>query len=233
MDIDKSLDDIISSKRGRGRGRGRGAAGPPPRGVQQGGGGAIRRTKQQRAARQQALNPIAKPPAAVKAVQKQVAAQGSKIAIRNLNSSVTESDLRELCTQFSPVKSVAMLYDKNGRSSGSAEITFHSAEAAKAVAQQFHGVPLDGKPMKVIILPIVAPVPVKVPTPKPAHAAPAAGPRGGKTRGVAPPVRGAITAGQATRGGRGGRGGKKAEKPKTKEDLDMELDQFLKDGAAQ
>ncbi|KXS18160.1 RNA-binding domain-containing protein [Gonapodya prolifera JEL478] len=237
MDIDKSLDDIISSKRGRGRGRGRGALPFAPRGAQSGGGGAIRRTQQQRAVRQQANNPIAKPPPAAKAVQKQVAAQGSKIEVRNLDFQVNESDLREIFDQISPVKSVALQFDKHGRSVGIAEITFHNAESGARAVQKFNNVPLDHKPMKITVKTTLAPVPVKVATPKPPQVAPAAGPRGGKTRGAPGASRGGTTAGQATRGGRGargGRGGKKSVKPKTKEELDMELDQFLaKDGTAQ
>lgn len=198
--MDMALDDIIKTTRKPRRGGGRGARGAGRntrggRGGQRGGRGG------RSLGGGQGAHPGLKtsgPP---------------KLTITNLHHGVSDSDIGELFSEFGTMKSATIHYNRNGKSLGTANVTFAKRQDAMKAMMQYNGVHLDGRPMKVSMeggVGVTAVGPVK-------RLGQGGRGRGGRGRGG----RG--------RGGRGGgRGGKTDSKPKTAEELDAEMDAYLK-----
>jgi len=144
-------------------------------------------------------------------------AEGSKILISNLDFNVTEADLKELFeTRVGPLKKVALNYDATGRSKGSATIQFSRARDAAVAYDKYHNVTLDGRAMKIEMLlnPTAAllaqPATIVQSTRSPAQS---------NQRG-----------GGASRGrgrGRGAKRGGETRKPRTMEELDQEMSEYM------
>jgi THO complex subunit 4 len=77
----------------------------------------------------------------------------TKIRIDNLYYEVTPQDLQQLFVSVGPVVRVDLIYDKSGRPSGSATVVFqHAVDAVRAV-EKYHGVPLDGQELSIMVIP--------------------------------------------------------------------------------
>lgn len=253
--IDMSLDDIIASnRRGRGGrggvrgGRGgRGGRGRGGRGGTRGrssssfrnGGGPIRRgggLSQNRSA------PYARPrdlpdkwehdkfdgPArngGAGARRSEGVSTGAHLQIANLDFGVTESDIKELFSEFGKLKKAIINYDSSGRSHGTADVVFErKADASKAV-KTYNGVPLDGRPMKIEI---VSSQVLLEQNNSPRRRLSGGGSRGtnrGQSRG-----RSNSRGGGGGRG-RGGRGRRDQRDVPSKDDLDKELDSYAVKGS--
>jgi len=140
-----------------------------------------------------------------------------KLTIKNLHHGVTDSDIAELFSEFGSMKSATIHYNSNGKSLGTAVVTFVRSQDAMRAMKQYNGVHLDGRAMRVSMEGGGGGVGVAV-----KRLGQSGRERGGQGRGGR---------GGRGRGGRGGgRGGKfnSKPKPKTAEELDAEMDAYLK-----
>ncbi|KAJ5812765.1 hypothetical protein N7447_009788 [Penicillium robsamsonii] len=213
--LDKSLDDLVGSRRQtarhtRRRGGARRTATKPP---------AVGGVKKSTKAAPKAAHPAP------------VAQTGSsKILVSGLPSDVSEANIKEYFNKSAgPVKRVMLTYNQNGTSRGIASIQFNRADTAAKATKELNGLLVDGRPMKIEVVYDASHVPA-VPASKPlteriaqkarpksAAAAPkakedkkTAATDKGRRRGTGP---------AGTRGRRvTGRG-----KPKTVEELDAEM----------
>ncbi|RDB27920.1 mRNA export protein mlo3 [Hypsizygus marmoreus] len=211
--MDKSLDDIISSK---------------PRNARRG-------SSHRGSARSQVLGkPTISPAARVRAnapvtngpkvaATAAAASPADKIIVSNLPTDVNEVQIRELFTQtVGPLREVTLHYDSAGRSKGVAAVQFSRKGDGNKAFQQYNNRLIDGKkPMKIEI--VVAPVQPSLVS----RVAPAAG--------AATPANGtAPRTGAGARGGRrrGGKAGGRKERPaKSVADLDAEMEDYTASNA--
>ncbi|KAK0170684.1 hypothetical protein PV328_008506 [Microctonus aethiopoides] len=249
--IEMSLDDIIKQNKGgrtRGTGRrGRGVAGTSPRrgarGAQRTGGGVMRGRNRGGIARASASYTRGDVNSAwkhdmfdgVKKVGRgAIGSTGTtKLLVSNLDFGVSDSDIQELFSEFGPLKSAAVHYDRSGRSLGSADVIFERrADAIKAM-KQYNGVPLDGREMNIQVATSELPLTTSVR---------GTSRLGGNNfsqrsnttrfrgaRGAGPTTRGRATGGRRGGGGRGSGGARTATKTPTAEELDAELEAYVKE----
>ncbi|XP_039015208.1 THO complex subunit 4D-like isoform X1 [Hibiscus syriacus] len=85
---------------------------------------------------------------------------GTKLYVSNLDPGVTNEDIKELFSEIGELKRYSVHYDKNGRSSGSAEVVYLRRSDAFAALKRYNNVLLDGKPMIIEIVGANAEVPV-------------------------------------------------------------------------
>merc|ERR1711971_1063000 len=143
--------------------------------------------------------------------------KGVTVAVTNLDSEVTESDVREIFSQVGKVNSAIIHYNAKGKSRGTAMIKFANKHALKAV-NEYHQAEVDGRPMYVRAVAIVnttaSPQPrARSKTPKPK-----------KKRFEQSPKRKGAKRGRGRGRGRGK--GRKKAKPVTVEQLDKEMDDY-------
>ncbi|XP_063973398.1 THO complex subunit 4 isoform X2 [Diachasmimorpha longicaudata] len=249
--IEMSLDDIIKQNKGgrtRGttggrRGRGNATGASPRRGArgQRVGGGVMRGRNRGGIARSSApytrgdVNSAWKHDMfdGVKKVGRgAIGGTGTtKLLVSNLDFGVSDSDIQELFSEFGPLKSAAVHYDRSGRSLGSADVIFERrADAIKAM-KQYNGVPLDGREMNIQVATSELPVTTSVRNPTRLAAGNFNQRSPTRFRGARGASVGTRGRGAGRRGGGGGRGGstRQPTKTPTAEELDAELEAYVKE----
>jgi len=228
LNLDKSLDEILSTRRNTQR-RGRGRRVPnATRTTSAPIGGVTKHTK------------ATTKPAGKSATQSgPVSASGeSKIIVSNLPPDVNEAQIKEYFVKsVGAVKRVTITYGPNGISRGIATIIFAKPGSANEALVKLNGLLVDKRPMKIEVVLDAS----RAPPPPPVRGMsdritnPKAQPKSAVADKTA-------KGGETTRGGRGGRGGRGARgarrgrnagrsKPKTAEELDAEMtDYFVANG---
>jgi THO complex subunit 4 len=77
---------------------------------------------------------------------------GAKLYISNLDSRVSNGDIKELFSEIGELKRYGVHYDNHGRPNGSAEVVFVRRSDAVAAFKKYNNVQLDGKPMKIELI---------------------------------------------------------------------------------
>ncbi|KAI9793566.1 MAG: hypothetical protein M1816_007999 [Peltula sp. TS41687] len=78
---------------------------------------------------------------------------GAKLRIDNLHYDLTEDDLEGLFAQIGPVQAISIRYDRAGRSSGTAFVTYESVSSAKTAIRNFDGANANGQPIRLTLVP--------------------------------------------------------------------------------
>lgn len=77
---------------------------------------------------------------------------GTKLYIYNLDFNVTNEDVKELFETIGPLVSHRVHYDRAGRSECTAEVVYADRGQAVLAQKRYHGIELDGKPMKIDLI---------------------------------------------------------------------------------
>ncbi|GJN03560.1 hypothetical protein PR202_ga21016 [Eleusine coracana subsp. coracana] len=77
---------------------------------------------------------------------------GTKLYISNLDSAVSNEDIKELFSEVGHLKRFAVHYDGYGRPNGTAEVVFTRRSDAIAALKRYNNVLLDGKAMKIEVI---------------------------------------------------------------------------------
>ncbi|KFH65324.1 hypothetical protein MVEG_08803 [Podila verticillata NRRL 6337] len=119
------------------------------------------------------------------------------------------------------------MYDQNGKSTGTALVHFQRVGDAALAYQKFNTVPLDGKPMRIEI--VLAPTAAQAVLPgKAPRASNNSSNNSNNSNNNRPRREDRGNTRGRTRGGRGARtGGTRKETPKTTEQLDAEMNDYM------
>ncbi|KAK2710157.1 aly/REF export factor 2-like [Artemia franciscana] len=150
----------------------------------------------------------------------------TKLFISNLDFRVNDKDIRDLFSEFGPIKSAAVHYDRNVRSLGTANVIYERRMDAIQAMKQYNDIPLDGRKMKIEIS--LSEIPAVARTMRLGSLRISSG----RFRGYRSDNRGQSHMdgrGRARLRGRGSWGGGcGGRKPLTAEQLDKELDSYIK-----
>lgn len=79
--------------------------------------------------------------------------RGTRVRVDNLHYDLTKDDLEGLFSSIGSVASVDLVYDRAGRSEGTAYVTYHEHDDARAALREFDGANAKGQPIRLSIVP--------------------------------------------------------------------------------
>ncbi|KAJ8524604.1 hypothetical protein ON010_g16514 [Phytophthora cinnamomi] len=82
---------------------------------------------------------------------KDAASPGTKILVKNLKFDILEEEVRELFGTVGKVSKAEIVYDRSGRSKGIARVWFARRSDADKAIKQYDGRTLDGQPMQITL----------------------------------------------------------------------------------
>ncbi|KAK8050359.1 RNA binding protein [Apiospora phragmitis] len=80
-------------------------------------------------------------------------ARGTKVKVDNLHYELTQEDLEGLFGKIGDVTKVELLYDRAGRSEGTAYVTYNRSDDAREAIREFDGANAKGQPIRLSIMP--------------------------------------------------------------------------------
>ncbi|KAL4140060.1 hypothetical protein PRNP1_015292 [Phytophthora ramorum] len=173
---------------------------------------------------------------------KDAAGPGTKILVKNLKFDILEEEVRELFGTVGKVSKAEIVYDRSGRSKGIARVWFARRSDADKAIKQYDGRTLDGQPMQIALdgdknvrnglFGTALDRDDKDVRFKVSFGANSGNNENDQSKGRRNRRRG--RGGQGDRGSQGERGsqggrGKESASSKTAEDLDNEMDTYMKD----
>ncbi|KAF3062009.1 THO complex subunit 4A [Daldinia childiae] len=81
-----------------------------------------------------------------------VETRGTKVKVENLHYELTEDDLDGLFNKIGPVVKLELLYDRAGRSEGTAFITYENRDDAMEAIKQYDNANAKGQPIRLSVL---------------------------------------------------------------------------------
>lgn len=91
--------------------------------------------------------------------------QPVQLVVSNLAVTVTESDIKDLFSEFGFIYKTSIEFSQQGKNSrGTARVIFRKMESAVKAKAKYNGIPLDGLALQ---MKIVEPPPIPTPTPSP------------------------------------------------------------------
>ncbi|KAL8721050.1 MAG: hypothetical protein Q9225_002194 [Loekoesia sp. 1 TL-2023] len=87
-------------------------------------------------------------------IRRSPSSPGAKLRVDNLHYDLTEDDLEGLFTRIGPINSLALRFDRAGRSSGTAFVTYRYLSDARLAIREFDGANAHGQPIRLTLLPI-------------------------------------------------------------------------------
>lgn len=79
-------------------------------------------------------------------------ASSAVVEVINLDYSINQLDIKEIFTKCGKVRKVVLNYDENGKSRGTAVVSFHRIKDAMIAVEQFDRALVDGRPMHLKLL---------------------------------------------------------------------------------
>ncbi|MCJ1290381.1 hypothetical protein MMC34_001917 [Xylographa carneopallida] len=109
------------------------------------------------------------------------AATTARLRVDNIHYDLTEDDLDDLFNRIAPVQSISLRFDRAGRSTGTAFVTYNSVTHARSAIHEFDGANANGQPIRLALLP----------------SGPSGGPRGVRDGAVRNPFDSAVKPGRS------------------------------------
>lgn len=78
--------------------------------------------------------------------------QGTKLFVSNLAWKVTTEDIKELFESVGLLVAARVHKNRSGQSAGTGEAVFRSKQHAQEAQKRYHGISLDGRPMKIELI---------------------------------------------------------------------------------